>query len=581
MSRKTARAAATAASFSGAAVDEKENAAMRAKATILWDAFVDIGAAGKHYEDFAALNPASKAGFKAMLLAGFAEMPLATLRGACCALRRWREWAAQAEADWWAPSAVHVALWLRSLRPRGPTAAHGALANLAWLEARIGLRASTDTLLVKQQGSVAGGHVPVQAVLLRARVWAHFEGLLTSTCPYVRAVALAWLLCTAGAMRFAHLQRSTVLRMTPVGVFLRAARGKARTKGVRSPLEWTLPRLGLTGVDYGTHLDRHLALVGSGRGYIVPDIGPRNLGLAGASFFQDYAMPLPKLMSLTCSLLQAPPISLSAAQVSDITSYSCRRTLPSLADRAGFGTTERILLGGWSGAGEGAGDLTKEAKRLAMPMLYSDLKMVMQLRVKHELLEGVRLAVAGLSQSKGSAAALDPDWEELEAFWPLREVSKASTDAVFLASTTQVKRGLASSSTPIAAAAPATPFMSAAPFTPGPAQAHSGSSSRSSSSQSSSSSVSSSSGSSSASGLPTELSMQVPWILSRGARSHLHLRAEGGNRGRGCGRNFKRAEAGVGLNEALATGRKWCSRCFAALPDEARTALAAAARPAD
>ena len=68
MSRKATRAAATAASFSGAAVDEKENTAMRAKATILWDAFVDIGAAGKHYKDFAALNPASKTGFKAMLL---------------------------------------------------------------------------------------------------------------------------------------------------------------------------------------------------------------------------------------------------------------------------------------------------------------------------------------------------------------------------------------------------------------------------------------------------------------------------------------------------------------------------------
>jgi len=291
---------------------------------------------------------------------------------------------------------------------------------------------------------------------------------------------------------------------------------------------------------------------------------------------------LPKLMSLTCSLLQAPPISLSADQVSDITSYSCRRTFPSLADRAGFGTTERILLGGWSGAGEGAGDLTKEAKRLAMPMLYSDLKMVMQLCVKHELLEGVRLAVAGISQSKGSAAALDPDWEELEAAWPLREVSKASTDALCLASSSQVKRGLASSSTPIAAVAPATPFMAAsAPMTQCPAQVRSGSSSRSSSSQSSSSSVSSSSGSSSASGLPTELSMQVPWLLSKGATSHLHLRAEGGNRGRGCGRTLKRAEAGVGLNEALSTGKKWCSRCFAALPEEARTALAAAARPAD
>ena len=73
-------------------------------------------------------------------------------------------------------------------------------------------------------------------------------------------------------------------------------------------------------------------------------------------------------------------------------------------------------------------------------MLYSDLKMVMQLRVKHELLEGVRLAVSSLSQSKGSAAALDPDWDELEAFWPARELTKTATDALFLSSSAQVKR---------------------------------------------------------------------------------------------------------------------------------------------
>ena len=135
--------------------------------------------------------------------------------------------------------------------------------------------------------------MPVQAVLLRARVWAHFEGLLTSSSPYVKAVALAWLLCTAGAMRFAHLQRSTVLRMTPVGVFLRAARGKARTKGVRKPLEWTLPRVGLTGVDYGAHLDSHLELIGAGRGYIVPDVGPRMGGWQGPSSSRTAPCPFP------------------------------------------------------------------------------------------------------------------------------------------------------------------------------------------------------------------------------------------------------------------------------------------------
>ena len=53
-----------------------------------------------------------------------------------------------------------------------------------------------------------------------------------------------------------------------------------------------------------------------------------------SSFFQPYAMTLPKLMPATSALLQGPPANLTPAQVSDISSYSCRRTLPSLADRA-------------------------------------------------------------------------------------------------------------------------------------------------------------------------------------------------------------------------------------------------------
>jgi len=508
-------------------------------------------------------------------MATFAEMPLSTLRGACGVLRRRRAWAVSAEASWASPSAMHVALWLRSLRVRGPTAAHGALAYLVWLEQRLGLRTSSSSTSVKQQGSIAGGHVPVQAVLLRVRVWTLFEELLQATSPFIRAVALAWLLCTSGALRFAHLQRSTLLRTTAAGMFLRAARGKARTKGVRRPLEWTAPRWGLTKVDYSVFLDMHLSAVGH-RGYLIPDFGPPRCNVVEAEHFQPFAMSLPKLMAVTSSLLQRPPASLTPSQVSDITSYSCRRTLPSLADRAGFGVAERVLLGGWQDSGGGAAELSKEARRLAMPMLYSDHKMLMQLRVKHELMEGVRLASASLRSAQGSAAAFDPDWDAISAHWPRREDTSAATDAVFLAAQGgQAKRTADGSATP-AAAVPATPFLVPAPASPAQVR------SSSSSSQASSCTASSSSWSSSSSSqrpVSTQCCPQLPWLLSKGRKGHLHLCSEEGGSRTLCGRNLRRPESGSGLEDAIATDKRWSPRCFGALPQEARSLLANAAVP--
>ena len=266
--------------MAGAAVDAKEASKVEASVVFLWNLFLALGEAGAMHKDFVALSPASKVGFKDMVSAGFRECPLSMLRAACGVLRRWRAWATLAEDACASPSAILVALWLRSLRSRGPTAAHGTLATLVWLEDHIGLRAHSRAPLVRQQAAVGGGHVPDQAIHLRVRVWAFLEELASTPNPFVRAVALAWLLCTAGALRFAHLQRSTLLRMTDCGMFFRASRGKTRTQGVRKPFEWTVPRLGLTGLDLGAQLEKHLAYAGS-MGYMIPDFGPKMGGSGG------------------------------------------------------------------------------------------------------------------------------------------------------------------------------------------------------------------------------------------------------------------------------------------------------------
>ena len=57
--RKESRASAAACS-SGAAMDTKEAAAVRGKALVLWDTFLELGGKGLLYEAFASLNDANK-----------------------------------------------------------------------------------------------------------------------------------------------------------------------------------------------------------------------------------------------------------------------------------------------------------------------------------------------------------------------------------------------------------------------------------------------------------------------------------------------------------------------------------------
>ena len=154
--RKAARAAAATAGAQGSAVDVREEAKLQSCIATLWAAFEAMGEAGNFWGDYMALSPATRPQFRAMTAETLRECPLSTLRGACGVLKRWQAWALEAEAPWTNPSAIVVALWLRSLRTRGPTAAHGALRTLAWLELRIGMRMSTSVALVKQQGSIVG-----------------------------------------------------------------------------------------------------------------------------------------------------------------------------------------------------------------------------------------------------------------------------------------------------------------------------------------------------------------------------------------------------------------------------------------
>ena len=131
--------------ISGASSDDRQAGHVVRLVSELWKFFLAPGSAGCLWEQFAALSPELQEEHARLTFEAWSELPLASLRGAVACIRRWRLWAARRRAPWKAPLPIHVALWLRSLKPGGPTAAHGVYYSLRWLERNLGFIVHTDS----------------------------------------------------------------------------------------------------------------------------------------------------------------------------------------------------------------------------------------------------------------------------------------------------------------------------------------------------------------------------------------------------------------------------------------------------
>ena len=114
--------------------DARECAAYRRHIGGLWKLFVDLGATGAQWADYTALSAPLRQQYQALFCERMEKFGLKTFSGALQTHARWRTWAGHNALDWRAPLETVVALWLRSLHGRGPSAAAGALGNLRWLE---------------------------------------------------------------------------------------------------------------------------------------------------------------------------------------------------------------------------------------------------------------------------------------------------------------------------------------------------------------------------------------------------------------------------------------------------------------
>ena len=117
----------------GAASDAKEASRALQLTSAMWSLFVDVGACGHLWEPYACLHGDLHDMHESMFKEAWADIPVSTLRTSLSVASRWKAWAVRLKVPWRKPSQAHVALWLRTLRSRGPTAPHGTLTVCAGL----------------------------------------------------------------------------------------------------------------------------------------------------------------------------------------------------------------------------------------------------------------------------------------------------------------------------------------------------------------------------------------------------------------------------------------------------------------
>ena len=224
---------------------------------------------------------------------------------------------------------------------------------------------------------------------------------------------------------------------------------------------------------------------------------------------------------MSAQLFLQEPLQLSPTEVHEITSYSARRCIPSLADLMGFTPAERLKMGGWNS------EECRLAKRQAtMPDHYSHHRLHTALQAK----AAITLLACKL------AAEVDEEDDNLD--W--HQLGTTATPAFWMAEARRL-------------VLPAPPKHDAK---------HDKASREAPSSEDESSSCSSAAVSSDASGCEP---MNMLWALSSGSKGHLHIFAGGSSTKTRthCGRTLARPELGSGDAHASETKAPWSPRCAA------------------
>ena len=283
--------------------------------------FVRMGEAGRLWRDLVDVSEADQTAYWDELCEQWRESTVGTLNSYVSLAERWEEHACQKKFCPWRASSVQLSLFLRSSRSPGPgrkggpTAPLGNLRKLRWLVSHLGAPLPVHDRTVAAAARVPHSHKEAQAVPWRPAELMTWEALCSNANAAVRSIALTWCVLIHACMRFGHAQRITVVDGEQWAILITAKRGKKRVQGSRPPLSTSMPRFGVTGLDFWPLID---TLFSAGttkpphqegifqRDFLLPELLPRRKALGAVSSFGHRPMHSASFSLAAC----IPPFSL-------------------------------------------------------------------------------------------------------------------------------------------------------------------------------------------------------------------------------------------------------------------------------
>ena len=317
----------------------------------LWDTLLSFGNSSTHYVDLDLGSKSRRAEAKAIWIRGLDGTAAGTMAGAISAFSRWNRWALSVPADPLLPRPVDMASFLRDISAGGPTAALSAFRSLRWFCSKLGVELMLENPLVSPWGQPAVGHKSKGVDPAEIRVVIHWETLLSSPNPYVRQIACGNLLIIFGVLRFAHVQRSYMLKNARHVLVGKCSQGKSKVEGSRPGFFWALPKAGVAEKGMGDLIMEFLDSLANKapnlNSFLLHDFLPKNADVTEALSFSSNPLQYARFQSATSRLLQCPPLGMGMQEAVQHTTYRGRRFLPTVGGLLHLGPEERASLGNW------------------------------------------------------------------------------------------------------------------------------------------------------------------------------------------------------------------------------------------
>jgi hypothetical protein len=325
-------------------------------------------------------------------------------------LSAWRRWVRFVEAcqpagmDPTSPTLEATFEFLQVNATRGPTVAQGLFQQLLWWRSHVGVPFILNDPLMMVWNRPAENHRSVQHDPLPIPVVLNLVKVAVGPCPIAAAFAGFALLPLVACLRFAHVQRSTGLKLQGPFLLGFCTRGKSRDRSIRKPFDWACPHSFLGSPDV---FRQALLVINDLRGrldcepsFIIPDLvlGP-SASIGHDAAWQTHPMSFQKFISLLRLL-----VSQSCDEApADVTSYSLRRFLPTIAEILRCPPEIAQHLGNWT---ESVKLAHVQSHRMVMSQHYAHDKVATAADSKAKLLQAILRAKSQLGSREVTFQAL-------------------------------------------------------------------------------------------------------------------------------------------------------------------------------